>query len=573
VYTCNCKDIREKIDIATLSEYANNIPDVCISKSHELLCGREGLNLISNDIRIGAIDRVVIAGCSPRKVEKLFRAHIEKSGLNPWLVEFVNLREQCAFVHDDKTIATKKAKSLLKMGISKCRILEPLESVEIEIVPKVLVIGGGVAGMSAALELAEHGIKTYIVEREPELGGRTYKLSRTFPTTNCGICCIHDCKNCILTPKLHDIYSNGNIEVFTSSDITEISGSIGNFNVKFLRNNKEHEMNVGGVIIATGSQTYDPSKISEYGYMYDDVVTSLELESLLANINREGLRRPSDKKIPKRINFVQCVGSRTIKCNLHCSIVCCIYAIGQARLIKEIHPNIDIYIHYMDLRGPYKGVEECYEEAQQIGINFVRGRVAEILKIGENLIVRTEDMSVGETIEIESDLVVLSVGQEPSEGTETLAKMLHKELDVDGFFKDVNLEYSSELENSGIFVAGCAQGPKGIRYSVADGKIAARNTISFIEKGKIMLDPIKAYVIDANCDGCAYCIEPCPYNAVTLLEYMRDNAIKKTVEIDKSACRGCGVCQATCPKKGIFVNGFTNDQISAMITSALEGVD
>ena len=206
-----------------------------------------------------------------------------------------------------------------------------------------------------------------------------------------------------------------------------------------------------------------------------------------------------------------------------------------------------------------------------MGINFLRGRVAQVEKIGDKLQVRAKDVDLGKLLKIESDLVVLAVGQEPADGTEQLAKLLNQEIGIDGFFKHINSEYR-DMEETGVFTAGCAQGPQGIRYSIGEAKIAAMNAIDLLAKGRIRLSPLRSSVIDASCDGCAYCIDPCPYNALTLIEYMRNGEIKKTVELDEGKCRGCGICQATCPMKGIYVCNYTPEQISAMVESALEKV-
>jgi heterodisulfide reductase subunit A len=305
----------------------------------------------------------------------------------------------------------------------------------------VLVIGGGVAGMQAGIDLAKQGIHTYVVERDKELGGRTYQLSMTFPTHECKPdgCCMHYCRECIYTPKLGELLQNPNLEILLEAEVTNISGSAGSFKVEVTHVGEKKSLDVNAVIVATGSKTFDPNRIPEYGYRYDDVITFLELEKMIVDQRLTGneFKRPSDGKVPNEINFILCVGSRdTNKGNPHCSIVCCTYAIGQAKDLKRRYPNAKITIHYMDLRAAYRGFEEFYKEAQEMGVRFVRGRVSEVQKLNEKYILKSENVDLGEPFEWESDLVVLVVGQEPHDGADKLAKMLELPLAENGFIND-----------------------------------------------------------------------------------------------------------------------------------------
>ena len=272
------------------------------------------------------------------------------------------------------------------------------------------------------------------------------------------------------------------------SEVLNIEGGLGSRHVTLQTPKGEREIDVGSIIIATGTQIFDPTRVPEYGYEYDDVITSIELERLIVAQRDKGgeLKRPSDGKVPKTVNFIQCVGSRDAnKGNPHCSLVCCTYAIGQAMEIKKRYPNTSVYIHYIDLRGPYRGFEEFYEQAKKIGINFVRGRVAEVEKEEDKLYIKAVDIDAGNPIEIETDLVILSVGQEPREASTKLAEKLHLQVDIDGFIKYFNPMLTPE-ERKGIFLAGCVQGPKGIRYSVEDAKLAASNAVALLSKRKLI---------------------------------------------------------------------------------------
>jgi heterodisulfide reductase subunit A len=352
----------------------------------------------------------------------------------------------------------------------------------------VLVIGGGVAGMQASISLANKGYHTFLIERDKQLGGRTYQLSMTFPTHECKPdgCCMHYCRECIYTPKLGELLQNPNLEIMLETEVKNISGQQGDYKVELENGGGKKDLNVNAIIIATGSSTFDPDRLPEYGYNNDDVVTFLDLEKMIVDQRMEGneLKRPSDGKIPKRINFLLCVGSRdTNRGNAHCSIVCCTYAIGQAKDLKRRYPDAEIYIHYMDLRAAYRGFEEFYKEAQEMGVIFVRGRISEVQKDGENLLLKAENLDLGEPAEWESDLVVLVVGQEPHEGTDKIAKMLELPVTGSGF-----IEYAFSLdftEVSGISVIGCALGPRGIRYSVKEAIEAVDEINKFLQTDEI----------------------------------------------------------------------------------------
>src|SRR4030042_5999620 len=272
---------------------------------------------------------------------------LEEEGLNRYLIEQVNIREQCAWVQSSKDAATNKAKHLVKGAVARAEKLLPVEDIDISIMNKALVIGGGVTGMQAALDIANAGYKVHLLERTGELGGRTYKLSMTFPTHNCGICCMQYCKECVFTPKIEEVLQTKNIEVMLNSEIEDITGGFGRRHVVVKTSKGPVDLDVGTIIVATGSKLFDPNRISELRYSNPDVVTTVELEQLIVEQRERGggLKRPSDGKTPKTINFIQCVGSRDkTKGNLHCSLVCWTYALGQAREIKRMNPDADVYI-------------------------------------------------------------------------------------------------------------------------------------------------------------------------------------------------------------------------------------
>jgi len=564
VFVCSCDEgMNEKLDIDSIIEYAKGLPDVVKVVRNDHICGGDGLSVVTEALEKEEIDHVVIAGCSPITYEKFIADNLEEAGLNRFLYEHANIREQAAWIHEDKDTATYVAKSLVSMAVAKCRLTEPLEGPEVEITPAALVIGGGVAGMRAALDMANSGFTTYLVERLPQLGGRAWKLNVTYPTSNCGMCCMHDCKDCRLTPKIEEVMSNGNLEVLLESEVTGIKGHIGNYNVEVTSKAGDvRKVTVGAIIITTGSKTFDANRIPEYGYENEDVVTFLDLEGL------DAFKRPSNGEVPKVVNFILCVGSRSVKGgNPWCSLVCCNYSLGQAIEIKKRYPETQVFVHYMDLRAAYRGFEEFYTEARELGVTFVRGRVAQVEKVGDKLLVKAKDIDLGKMLKIKSDLVVLAVGQEPAEGTDIVAKLTHQKVGEDGFIKNVNLQFRS-MEETGIFVAGCAQGPRGIRYSVGDAKIATTSAIELLKMGKIRLSPIRSQVNESICAGCGTCETMCVYNAI---EMANDPNVlgKKVALVDDGACRACGVCIAACPSGAMEQKGFQNKQLNGMINAFL----
>jgi len=574
VFLCNCRDeIGKYLDLEAVAAELKKDPRVTLVIIHDALCSREGQKFLKDEFKNRDFERVAVAACSPNIQGLIVSKALEDAGLNKYLFEQVNIREQCAWVHPDKKAATKKTKTLMKGAIARAEKLVPLEDIDIPIKNSALVIGGGVTGMRAALDIANAEFKVYLLERSGELGGRTYKLSMTFPTHNCGICCMQYCKECVFTPKIEEVLQNENIEVLLSSEIEDLSGGFGSRHVKIKTPAGSREIDVGTIIVATGSKTFDPKRIPELRYGNPKVITTEELEHILVEEREkgEGLRGLSDGKTPKTINFIQCVGSRDkTKGNLHCSLVCCTYAIGQAREIKKINPNADVYIHYIDLRGPYRGFEEFYQAAKEEGINFVRGRVSEVVEDRGKVFVRAADTDSDTLLNIESDLVVLAVGQEPAEGSDKIAKMLHIQTDIDKFMKDINPMFPPEFRR-GIYVAGTAQGPKGIRYSIEDAKAAAASAVELMEKGTIKFPRIVAFVDEERCRGCGQCEKTCEYEAISVVKDEKKGVLVS--KIDEIRCEGCGQCAVVCCNKAITINNFRLEQVEAMIRAIAEEAD
>ena len=573
-YLCGCRGaVSRHIDLESIAKDLADDPDIVAVAVHEALCSKDGQKFLKEERASKDFERVAVAACSPNIQGLIISRSLEEEGMNRYLFEQVNIREQCAWSHPDLGLATEKARRLIRGAIARAKELEPLEDIEVPILPSALIIGGGVTGMQAALDIASEGFKVYLVERSGELGGRAYKLSMTFPTHNCGICCMQYCKECVFTPKIEDVHQNANIQVMLESEVEEITGGFGNRHVKVKMPDGVSEFDVGTIIVATGSKTFDPSRIPELRYENPDVITTVELEQLIVEQRDKGggLKRPSDGAVPKTLNFIQCVGSRDkVKGNLHCSLVCCTYAIGQAREIKKLLPDAEVYIHYIDLRGPYRGFEEFYDQAKEEGIHFIRGRVSEVVEDKGKLFIRALDTDSGDLLNIPSDLVVLAVGQEPADGSDKISKMLHIQTDIDQFMKDINPMFPSEFRR-GVYVAGTAQGPRGIRYSIEDAKAAAAGAIDLMQKGKILFPRIVAFVDELRCRGCGRCKDSCEYEAITLVEDKDRGVIVSRV--DEIVCEGCGACAAVCCNKAITINNFKREQVEAQIRAMLQGAE
>ncbi len=646
VYVCHCGlNIAGSVDCEDVAKFAASLPNVVLAKDYRYTCSDQGQELIKNDIRENRLNRVVVASCTPRLHEPTFRKVCEEAGLNKYLFEMTNIREQCSWVHlHDREAATEKAKDLVKMAVAKAALLTPAEEIEVPIIRKALVIGGGVAGIQAALDLADTGYKVYLVEKQPSIGGMMARIDKTFPTMDCSIC--------ILAPKMSDVGHHPNIELLANSEVVDVKGYIGNFHVKVLKKpryvkedcsacgdcskvcpitapnefdaglalrhaiytpfaqavpstyiidmnlclNKDGimvcdkcikacerqaidftmkpetvELEVGTIIVATGAEVFDPSTLPNYGYgKYLNVITSLEFERLINAGGPSGGRliRPSDIKIPKRVAFIQCVGSRSNKTGrTYCSNVCCMNTIKDSLLIKEHWPETEIYVFYVDIRAYGKGFEDLYKRAKNEGVIFIRGLPAEIIEDPKtrNLWLIGENTLLKEPYKLNFDLVILSVGLEPRKDSEIIQRLLTLSRTQDGFFMEAHPKLRPvDAATGGIFFAGCAEAPKDIKDSVTQASAAAARAGILMAKGKVTVEAITPIFDAEKCKACGLCTKVCPYNAITL------NKELKRIEIVEAACGGCGTCAAECPSDALTQSHFTDEQIMAQIDAVTE---
>ncbi len=610
------------------------------------MCSDPGQKLIKDDINEHKLDRVVVAACSPRLHDPTFREVCRDANLNPYLYEMANIREQSAWVHmREKDLALEVAKDVIQGTTEKVKHLEPLEVKEVPVTDSCLILGGGITGISAALDIADAGHQVYLVEKSPTIGGRMAQLDKTFPTM--------DCSSCILTPKMSSVSRHPNIELLTYSELKSLHGYIGNFkatvvkkpryvtedctscgecvpvcpvyttnefeeglatrraiyvpfpqaipnlytidmdkcircdlclkvceeqakSVDFTQSEEELELDIGTIIVATGHDVFEGmgdigKGLEEYGYgSFPNVITGLHMERLLSSTGpMEGkLVRPSDKKEPKTIAFLQCVGSRN-QSNLNewCSRVCCMYAIKQARQIKEKHPDANIFIFYIDIRAFGKGYEEFYERSQsQYGIKYIRGRVAELLEDpnSQNIIIRSEDTLLTRPIQLEADMVVLSVGLVPRKDVQSMASVLNISQSADGFYLEAHPNLAPcDTTLQGIFLSGTAQGPKDIPDAVAQGKGAAAGALSLMQRGVVEIEPYIPEVDVQLCSACKLCVEACPYQAI---EISKDTGKATVTEV---LCHGCGICNAECPTGAIQLRSFKDIQLLAQLEALM----
>jgi heterodisulfide reductase subunit A len=552
VFICHCGiNIGGVVNVPEIVEYAKTLPNVAYSEHNLYTCSEDTQKGIKEKIDEHKLNRVIVASCTPRTHEPLFRSTTKEGGLNPYLFEMANIRDQCSWVHmHEAEKATKKAKDLVRMAVAKARLLEPLYKLELKVTQSALIVGGGLSGMTAALEIAKQGFPVHLVERENELGGNLRKIHYVLSEKN-------EDPQKILKGTIEKVMNNDKIKVHLGTTVKSIEGFMGNFKSTF---SDDTEIEPGVVIVATGGLEYKPK---EYLYGQDDhVLTQMELEEKLSK----------DEIKPNSVVMIQCVGSRNEE-RPYCSRICCADAIKNALKIKEKIPNADIFVLYKDIRS-YGFREDWYREAADKGVRFIRyddENKPEVTKEGDDLVVSIKDPILEEQVKIKPEYVVLSAATLPQPDNEELAQMLKVPLSKDKFFLEAHMKLRPvDFATEGVFLCGLAHSPKFIDESISQACGAVSRACTILSDEVMELEPTISEVIDENCDGCAYCIDPCPFNALTLIEYMRNGNVKKTVERNEAACKGCGVCMATCPKKGILVRGFKPEQLGAMVDAALE---
>ncbi|OGO32301.1 MAG: disulfide reductase [Chloroflexi bacterium RBG_16_54_18] len=650
VYVCHCgtniAGIVNVEEVATWAADELKERGVVIARDYKFMCSSLGQELIEKDIKEEGLTRVVVAACSPHLHEATFRNACGRAGLNPYLCELVSIREQVSWVHTDKVAATEKSKAVLSGGVERVIHHEPLEPLRVPIHPATLVVGGGIAGIQSALEIADAGFPVYLVEREPSIGGHMSQFDKTFPTL--------DCAACILTPRMVQAGGHPNITLLTYSEVEKVEGYVGNFTVTLRKKarcvvedlctgcgicqekcpkkvideiyeaglgfrkavytpfpqavpkfpvidkasctffqkgtckacekfcptgaidfNQEDEFltfQVGNIVLATGYDLFDPRKVSQYGYgRLANVFTSLEFERLTnaAGPTNGNIVLRDGVTTPTAVGIIHCVGSRDRNFNNYCSVICCMQSLKFAHLVHE-RTGATVYNFYIDMRTAYKEYDEFYQRVMEEGTLFVRGKVAEVTDAarlpGEEgkLIIQVEDTLAGKQRRIPVDMVVLSAAMQPRVDSKEVAKLFGISCSANGWYieKHPKLDPVATM-TEGIFIVGCAQGPKDIPSSVAQGAAASARVLGRIQVGEIALEPVRATVDPDKCSGCRICNNLCPFNAILFLED------KMVTEINPALCQGCGTCVAACPAGAISGTAFSNDQIFAQIEGLL----
>ncbi|HUI90304.1 MAG TPA: CoB--CoM heterodisulfide reductase iron-sulfur subunit A family protein [Anaerolineales bacterium] len=567
VFVCRCGgNVSDYVDVEKVREEIATEPGVVIAKTQLFACSDAAQQEMISDIHNARLDGLVVASCAPSLHLHTFRGMAKRAGLNPYQYVQVNLREQCSWAHtNDKKGATEKAVHLIRAGIARCALTNPLNPLRVETQPRVLVIGAGVAGMRASLSLADMGLAVYLIEKEEKPGGWSLQAGRMGPEGQLG--------PDVVATLLQRIRQHGRIVLYAQAELIEKTGSIGDFNVKVNVKGETVPLNVGSIIVTTGFAPYVPHQ-GEYGWGTDRVVDLLQFRQMLANGKLE-----VHSKAIHDVAFIYCVGSRqtegTESCpepNRYCSRYCCSAATYTAVMLHELaartKQTVNQYHLYRDVRT-YGNLETIYEEARCGGALFLRWEPAHPPIVEEadgRISVKIQDtLEGGEELEIRADLVVLVTGMEPREN-EQLNQALKLPRGADGFYKEIHPKLRPvETVIDGVFIAGAAQGPKTMSESVTSALAAVAKTGSLLKKGYVDLEPLIAQIDTEKCTWCDECLKACPYNAIEKMS--RDD--KEVAMVIASLCKGEGACVPVCPHDAIAVEGFRNDQILAMIDASL----
>jgi len=659
VFVCWCgSNIAKTVDVKQVVAEAAKLPGVVYATDYRYMCSEPGQKMIQDAIKERHLDAVVVASCSPTLHETTFQNCIAGAGLNPYVFQMANIREQCSWVHSDHDLATVKALDQTAIAVAEAAKGKPLSRSQMPITRRALVLGGGIAGIQAALDIAETGHEVTLVERQPSIGGRMAQFDKTFPTM--------DCSACILTPKMVDAAKHPNITLMTWSEVEKVAGYVGNFEVTIRKRARSVNMekctgcgvceekcptkvpsefdagmrerkaifrpfpqavpNVpvidrencryfrglaaaaesadgkpvkarcgvcakvcpaeavdydqgdelmtekfGAIVVATGCDLYDPSRMTEYGGgRFADVITGEQFERLV-NVGgpTEGhIVRLSNHEEPKTVVFIQCVGSRDdTKGYPYCSKVCCMYTAKHATLVKEKLPECEVYVFYMDIRAAGKNYEEFVRRAQEeLGVKYLRGRVSRIYPEGDKLRVKGADSLAGVAVEIDADLVVLATALRARDDVAQVARMLSIQTDQYGFFSEAHPKLRP-VENlfAGIYLAGACQYPRDIPDTVAAASGAAAKVCALFSKPSILSEPLIAEVNAARCSGCLTCKSICPFDAIDS-EVIKDRLTREertVAKVNEAVCQGCGGCVAACRSAALNLRGYADEMILA----------
>ena len=547
VFVCHCgTNIAGIVDVPGVAEYAATLPYVEFATNNLYSCSQDTQENMAKIIAEKKLNRVVVAACTPKTHEPLFQETLINAGLNKYLFEMANIRNQDSWVHkNNPDLATKKAKDLVRMAVHKAALMAPLKEAELEINPTAMVVGGGIAGMAAARSLARQGYETHIIEKDTRLGGQARNINRT---------AAGDSVQQKLTELIAEIQKNEKIHVHLETEITQVDGFVGNFESTLASNGKQEILEHGVAVIATGAAALKPD---EYNYGKDPrILTSLELDRRL-------IEKDARLKALKTAVFVQCVGSREPQ-RPYCSRVCCTHSVDNALELKKLNPEMDVFVLYRDLRT-YGERELLYKKAREAGVIFIRFSLEnkpEVLVEGGKLLVRVVDHVIGRLVQIETDLVSLATAIIPNEAGK-LANFFKVPLNADGFFVERHAKLGPvEFATDGVFLCGLAHYPKPIDESIAQGQAAASRAVTLLARKTISTSGTIAETNPTMCSECGVCVSVCPYSAPSFAE---DGPFTGRAQINPVLCKGCGLCVASCRSGAIHLKGFDNDQIFAQI--------
>ncbi len=542
VFVCDCgSNIAGHMDCTGVTEYARTLPHVVYAKENLYTCSESGIVEIKSAIKKENLNRVVVASCSPRTHHPLFSSSCAEAGLNPYLFEMVNIRDQCSWVHmGEREVATQKAKELIRMGVAKSAGLEPEKEIESSLVRKILVIGGGIAGLSAAQALADMALEVVLVEKTAGLGGLLQQVHQLETGASA---------QTALADIVEDVVSRSNITCHTRATVKDINGYIGNYAAVIDTQQGQITEEAGCIVVATGAVPLIPEGL--YGYNGQDVISLMELENKLK----------SDDFSANRVTFIQCAGART-KEKEYCSRICCMIGVKNALLVKEKYPLAEVRILYRDMQMYGTQKEQMLWDARGRGIRFdvYSPDNAPVIENGK---VRFSQAITGKTVEMDTDLVVLSTPLVPRKDAASLANMLRVPMDQNGFFLEAHAKLRPlDFAADGIFVCGSGRYPATSTEARTQGLGVASRVGAILFKEKLVKSAIVARINPDSCVGCLACLSMCPYEAIT---YNRE---ARVCEVNEVLCKGCGNCAATCPSHSAQLSGFKPAQLLAQIGAA-----
>lgn len=548
VFVCNCGiNIGGIVRVPEVAAYAKTLPGVEYVEENLFTCSQDTQDKMTEVIREKGLNRVVVAACTPRTHEELFQETLVNAGLNKYLIEMANIRNQDSWVHtDDPDAATEKACDLVRMAVAKTFLAGPLKETDLPVTPSAMVVGGGVAGLTAALSLARQGYPVHLVERDGILGGNARRLIRTFQEEEIAG---------FLEPLIRQVETEPRITVHLNTTISGVDGFVGNFNTTLSTGGAETTVSHGVAILATGASESRPST-----YLYGEhpaVVTHLEMDDMFGQDDPR-IQRAND------VVFIQCVGSRD-EARPYCSKVCCTHSIQNALELKKRNPDTNVYILYRDIRT-YGKREYLYKEARRQGVLFFRydpDHKPVVTADEKRVVVRFTDPVLGREVRVDADLLCLAAAIEARADT-GLTQFFKVSTDADGWLMEAHQKLRPvEFASEGVFLCGMGHYPKPLEESIAQAQAAAAKALTVMSKDHIMVGGVVSHIAPELCSGCLGCINVCPYAAITY------NAEKHIAQVNQALCKGCGACAAACPSEAPVLLGFSNQQLYAQIKSAM----